>query len=220
MGRPARARRSRRDFIAVAAATAVLLALLLFAAPAARRAPGEASGAASPSTDAPPSATLAGGAGAAEAAGGETPGAVRFYLDEGYFMDGETEILRAYISASGGRLAISGESSAAFLSIKGYYVPDKWDVYITMRQVGGLLVVVWLRVAVALLRDERGACVMMQPAEGSAEGCAQGGVAMQLAMHTALVHVLNIKGVCITPQELHKSAAGYSMCCGRLQSST
>lgn len=29
---------------------------------------------------------------------------------------------------------MSGESSAAFLSVRGYYVPDKWDVYWTIRQ--------------------------------------------------------------------------------------
>jgi hypothetical protein len=61
----------------------------------------------------------------------------RFFIDEGFFEDGETEVLRAHIAASGGRLVISGESTAAFLSVKGYYVPDKWDVYITIRQVRG-----------------------------------------------------------------------------------
>jgi hypothetical protein len=62
-------------------------------------------------------------------------GPVRFFIDEGYFLEGETEILRAHIAASGGRLTISGESTGAFLSVKGYYAPDKWDVYITMRSV-------------------------------------------------------------------------------------
>eukprot|EP00879_Flechtneria_rotunda_P016502 GHRR01017270.1.p1 GENE.GHRR01017270.1~~GHRR01017270.1.p1 ORF type:complete len:910 (+),score=306.65 GHRR01017270.1:263-2992(+) len=61
-------------------------------------------------------------------------GPARFFLDEGYFLEGDTEILRAYISASSGRMEISGESSAAFLSVKGYYVPEKWDVYWTIRQ--------------------------------------------------------------------------------------
>lgn len=42
----------------------------------------------------------------------------RFFIDEGYFLEGDTEILRAYIAASGGRMTISGESSAAFLSVK------------------------------------------------------------------------------------------------------
>lgn len=69
----------------------------------------------------------------------------RFFIDEGYFMEGETEILRGYIAASEGRLHISGESTAAFLSVKGYYIPDKWDVYFSIRQVrrgslaGGIL---------------------------------------------------------------------------------
>lgn len=58
----------------------------------------------------------------------------RFYIDEGFFLAGETEVLRAHVAASDGRLVVSGESSAAFLSVKGYYVPDKWDVYITIRQ--------------------------------------------------------------------------------------
>jgi hypothetical protein len=66
---------------------------------------------------------------------------VRFFIDEGYFEEGETEILRAHIGASSGRLALSGESTAAFLSVKGYYVPDRWDVYFTIRQVGGTGVV-------------------------------------------------------------------------------
>jgi len=44
--------------------------------------------------------------------------ATRFFIDEGYFLEGDTEILRAYISASKGRMMISGESSAAFLSVK------------------------------------------------------------------------------------------------------
>ncbi|WIA41949.1 hypothetical protein OEZ86_009255 [Tetradesmus obliquus] len=59
--------------------------------------------------------------------------AVRFFIDEGYFLEGDTEILRAYITASQGRLEISGESSGAFMSIRGYYVPEKWDVYWTIR---------------------------------------------------------------------------------------
>lgn len=58
----------------------------------------------------------------------------RFFIDEGYFLDGDTEILRAYIAASNNRLEITGESTAAFLSVKGYYVPEKWDVYWTIRQ--------------------------------------------------------------------------------------
>jgi hypothetical protein len=56
---------------------------------------------------------------------------IRFFIDEGYFMTGETEIVRAYISASKGRMSISGESTAAFLSMKGYYNPSSWDVYLT-----------------------------------------------------------------------------------------
>jgi hypothetical protein len=122
-------------------------------------------------------------AGAADtAAAGSSP--VRFFIDEGYFLEGDTEVLRAHIAASRGRLAISGESSAAFLSVKvscsgggnllalckpacgiggltsssraaahstradttitttkhhpwptqGYYSPDTWDVYWTVRQ--------------------------------------------------------------------------------------
>lgn len=47
--------------------------------------------------------------------------AVRFFLDEGYFLEGDTEILRAYIAASQGRMTISGESSTAFLSVKVRY---------------------------------------------------------------------------------------------------
>uniref|UniRef100_A0A383WF20 Tubulin--tyrosine ligase-like protein 5 n=1 Tax=Tetradesmus obliquus TaxID=3088 RepID=A0A383WF20_TETOB len=62
-----------------------------------------------------------------------TRNAVRFFIDEGYFLEGDTEILRAYITASQGRLEISGESSGAFMSIRGYYVPEKWDVYWTIR---------------------------------------------------------------------------------------
>lgn len=44
--------------------------------------------------------------------------ATRFFIDEGYFLEGDTEILRAYVSASNGRMMISGESTAAFLSVK------------------------------------------------------------------------------------------------------
>ena len=62
------------------------------------------------------------------------PQPVRFFIDEGYFLPGDTEILRAYVSASNNRLEISGESTAAFSSVKGYYVPERWDVYWTMRQ--------------------------------------------------------------------------------------
>ena len=56
---------------------------------------------------------------AAEGSGQPAAGAsTRFFIDEGYFLEGDTEILRAYISASDGRMTISGESSAAFLSVK------------------------------------------------------------------------------------------------------
>jgi hypothetical protein len=70
-------------------------------------------------------------------AGAAAPGAARFFIDEGYFEEGETEVLRAHIAAAGGRLVVSGESTAAFLSVKGYYVPATWDVYVTVRQVQG-----------------------------------------------------------------------------------
>jgi hypothetical protein len=55
--------------------------------------------------------------------GGSTPRAppVRFFIDEGFFLPGDTELLRAHISGSGGRMVVSGESSGAFLSVKGYY---------------------------------------------------------------------------------------------------
>jgi hypothetical protein len=36
-------------------------------------------------------------------------------------------------AASAGRMEISGESTAAFMSIRGFYVPEKWDVYWTIR---------------------------------------------------------------------------------------
>jgi hypothetical protein len=61
-----------------------------------------------------------------------TPAApVRVFIDEGYFMTGETEILRALIAASNGSMIISGESTGAFLSVKGYYNPADWDLYWT-----------------------------------------------------------------------------------------
>ncbi|GBF95305.1 hypothetical protein Rsub_08336 [Raphidocelis subcapitata] len=82
-----------------------------------------------------PAAAAAGQSGnSSVGGGGGGPAPARFYLDEGFFEEGETEILRAHISASWGRLVLSGESTAAFLSVKGYYVPDKWDVYFTIRQ--------------------------------------------------------------------------------------
>jgi hypothetical protein len=43
---------------------------------------------------------------------------VRFFIDEGYFLEGDTEVLRAHIAGSGGRMVVGGESSAAFLSVK------------------------------------------------------------------------------------------------------
>jgi hypothetical protein len=49
----------------------------------------------------------------------------RVFIDDGFFLPGETEILRAFISSSSGRLEVSGESTGAFLSFKGYYNPDK-----------------------------------------------------------------------------------------------
>jgi hypothetical protein len=30
-------------------------------------------------------------------------------------------------------MEVSGESTTAFMSVKGYYVPEKWQVYWTMR---------------------------------------------------------------------------------------
>jgi hypothetical protein len=48
----------------------------------------------------------------------DAAGVTRFFIDEGFFLDGDTEVLRAYISASDGRMTISGESTAAFLSVK------------------------------------------------------------------------------------------------------
>jgi hypothetical protein len=62
---------------------------------------------------------------AAEGSGQPAAGAsTRFFIDEGYFLEGDTEILRAYISASDGRMTISGESSAAFLSVKVWGLPE------------------------------------------------------------------------------------------------
>lgn len=55
---------------------------------------------------------------AAATAAVDAAGVTRFFIDEGFFLEGDTEVLRAYISASDGRMTISGESTAAFLSVK------------------------------------------------------------------------------------------------------
>ncbi|KAI8476030.1 MAG: hypothetical protein J3K34DRAFT_516940 [Monoraphidium minutum] len=74
---------------------------------------------------APPAPAAAGAAAA--------PPPTRVFIDEGFFIGGETDILRAWIGASEGRLEVSGESSGGFMSIRGYYVPDKWDLYFSTR---------------------------------------------------------------------------------------
>jgi hypothetical protein len=61
-----------------------------------------------------------------------SPPLVRVFVDEGLFLEGETEVLRAHAAASGGRVAVTGESTGAFLSVKGYYAPDTWDLYVTV----------------------------------------------------------------------------------------
>jgi hypothetical protein len=70
--------------------------------------------------DAAGSATETQGQGNATAAATAADAAegTRFFIDEGFFLEGDTEVLRAYISASDGRMTISGESTAAFLSVK------------------------------------------------------------------------------------------------------
>jgi hypothetical protein len=82
-----------------------------------------------------PSAAAVAAAAATDASssGSSAQPVTRFFIDEGYFEAGETEILRAYISASRGRMVLAGESTAAFLSVKGYYAPAGWDVYFTIR---------------------------------------------------------------------------------------
>jgi hypothetical protein len=58
---------------------------------------------------------------------------VRVFIDEGLFLEGETEVLRAHASASPqGALRVTGESTGAFLSVKGYYAPESWDLYVTV----------------------------------------------------------------------------------------
>ncbi|BDA46895.1 probable tubulin polyglutamylase ttll6 [Coccomyxa sp. Obi] len=54
---------------------------------------------------------------------------IRFWIEEYAFSEGETTLLREQIEASHGAAVISGESWTEFLSTKGFYVPDQWDVY-------------------------------------------------------------------------------------------
>lgn len=58
---------------------------------------------------------------------------VRFWLDEGFFLEGELQILRDMIMGSNGSMVVSGTSNGAALSTKGYYDTIQWDVYWTTR---------------------------------------------------------------------------------------
>ncbi|GFH26602.1 uncharacterized protein HaLaN_24776, partial [Haematococcus lacustris] len=42
--------------------------------------------------------------------------------------------MRTEIAKSQGRMVVSGETLSSFLSVKGAYVPEKWDVYFTVRR--------------------------------------------------------------------------------------
>eukprot|EP00198_Chlamydomonas_reinhardtii_P010170 XP_001699507.1 predicted protein [Chlamydomonas reinhardtii] len=60
--------------------------------------------------------------------------AARVWLDSAFFSDGELQILKDIAEQSAGALVISGETRSSFLSIKGAYVPTKWDLYWTVRR--------------------------------------------------------------------------------------
>ncbi|KAG2432255.1 hypothetical protein HXX76_009173 [Chlamydomonas incerta] len=60
--------------------------------------------------------------------------AARVWLDSAFFSDGELQILKDIADQSAGALAVSGETHSSFLSVKGAYVPAKWDLYWTVRR--------------------------------------------------------------------------------------
>eukprot|EP00884_Botryococcus_braunii_P012181 jgi/Botrbrau1/20964/Bobra.0135s0082.1 len=61
--------------------------------------------------------------------------ALRFWIDEFPFSEGETTILREQIQRSDGAALLAGETRKDTLfANKGYYVPDQWDVYWTTRK--------------------------------------------------------------------------------------
>ncbi|KAG2446963.1 hypothetical protein HYH02_008117 [Chlamydomonas schloesseri] len=60
--------------------------------------------------------------------------AARVWLDSAFFSDGELQILKDIANQSAGALVVSGETHSSFLSVKGAYVPAKWDLYWTVRR--------------------------------------------------------------------------------------
>ncbi|KAG2498580.1 hypothetical protein HYH03_003331 [Edaphochlamys debaryana] len=60
--------------------------------------------------------------------------AVRVWLDSVFFSEGELQILKDIADNSSGRLAVAGETRTSFLSVKGAYVPQQWDLYWTVRR--------------------------------------------------------------------------------------
>ncbi|GLC51862.1 Tubulin polyglutamylase ttll5 [Pleodorina starrii] len=59
---------------------------------------------------------------------------VRLWLDSVFFSPGEVEIFKDIVTNSSGRMVVSGETHASFLSTKGAYVPQSWDLYWTVRR--------------------------------------------------------------------------------------
>ncbi|GIL96200.1 hypothetical protein Vretimale_2070 [Volvox reticuliferus] len=59
---------------------------------------------------------------------------IRVWLDTAFFSSEEVQILKDLITNSSGRMVISGETHGAFLSTKGAYVPQSWDLYWTVRR--------------------------------------------------------------------------------------
>ncbi|GFR45039.1 hypothetical protein Agub_g6409 [Astrephomene gubernaculifera] len=59
---------------------------------------------------------------------------VRLWLDSVFFSTGEIQILKDIVANSSGKLVVSGETQASFLSVKGAYVPQSWELYWTVRR--------------------------------------------------------------------------------------
>jgi hypothetical protein len=125
-------------------------------------------------------------------------------------------------AASNGRLEISGESTAAFMSIRGYYVPEKWDVYWTIRsachkayesmQQGQLVNCIPGVQAMSLKRNFLQTWQQVR-AEGQfvkcIVNCVSGVQAMSLLQFPADVAAGESRGACELHSELHSWGSGH-----------